>query len=426
MEDNNRPTSEFENLVKEATGEIPTVNENKVEQPKDDENEIVVIDDDVTVESTQDTVNTPVEVAKEEVNVETEQKEEPKIEVVEETKEEKPIIKTDDISVVDDGSSVVLPQTKDGVESSIPADINTSTPDSQTIGTIKPDKQKSPIAMLILFGGLIAFILFMPSAIDLFNKYFGTDLNIDSLNNTKKEDNPNPDDGKQDLTIYDIKEDTVIKIDKIDFSGFKKENNDGYKISFYVKNNGSTPYKFEKKLYLEYYDDNKTLIGRTYLENVKEVSGGISNTYSISLDNASYNRATKIELIQRTEDDYPSVNLVNNQLTCTNETNNIVYTFDNNSKLTNIKDMYTYIKGDDTIKYNNDLVSYKSKVANLDKMDGITSVLTETDNGFITTTAIDYQYADYSKLSTNTDYYVKETYAKTISFEMNSKGYSCR
>ena len=389
MEDNNKPTSEFENLVKEATGEIPTVN-NDI---KEDTNS--------------------VEVKKEEPSVDD------VVVVDEEVKEDNQVPKLK--------PSIELPQKKDEEKSSIPESVSASSSDSQVLGTIKPDKQKSPLAMLILFGVLIIFIVFMPTAISLFNKYFGTNLNIDSLNNPTKVDTPvKDDDQKQNIKMYNLKEDTVIQLDKIEFGGFKKDNTDGLKISFYIKNTGSLLYKFDKKVYLEYYDDNNTFVGRTYLENVKEITGGITNNYSLTINDAINNAATKVEVVQRTDDDYPAITLQAKQLTCSNDTDSIVYTFDESSRLTNIKDMYTYTKDEDVMKYNNDLISYKSKISKLDSLEGVTAVLTETDTGFMTTTAIDYQYADYSKLSSNTNYYIKDTYAKIISFEMNAKGYTCR
>ncbi len=394
MEDN-KNTSEFEKLVKEATGEIPVVNNEEV---KEDSNQI---NQEVSIKNkTQDVV--------------------------------KPEEKT--IPVIEEAKTIEMPQTKDNNKSSIPANVNTNTSDSQIIGTIKPDKQKSPIAMLVLFGALILFIVFMPTAISLFNKYFGTNLNVDSLNNvqrktddtTTKTNNNNDNNQKQEIKMYDLKEDTVIQIDKIDIGGFKKNNINGYNISFYIKNNGSVLYKFDKKVYLEYYDNSNTFVGRSYLESVKEITGGISNNYNTEITESIFSNATKIEVVQRTDDDYPNVNLTNNLLTCTNQTDNIVYTFDSSSKLINIKDMYTYVKDDDLMKYNNDLITNKTKVSNLDKIDGVSSVLTETDEGFIATTVIDYQYADYSRLPSNSNYYAKDTYAKTISFEMNAKGYTCR
>ena len=396
MEENNKPTSELENVASETTEEVTPVNDQEV------------------IELPEVKVELPAENNTEVAKVKKATK--------------KVSTKTEKIQIVDDSAPVELPQTKEAQETTPAPSVNVSASDSQVIGMVKPDKQKSPIAMLVLFSLLILFIIFMPTAISLFNQYFGTNLNVDSLNNpTKKVDTPVSDDkDKQEIKMYDLSEDTVIKIDKIDFGGFKKDSTDGYVIKFYIKNNGSQLYSFEKKLYLDFYDNTNTFIGRTYIENVKDITGGITNNYTLNINSAIYNGATKVELIQRTEDDYPAVTLEKNLLTCTNTTTSLVYTFNQESKLTAIKDMYTYTKDEDSVKYNSDLLTYKTKASNLDALEGVTAVLTENDNGFISTVAIDYQYADHSKLPTNTSYYAKDTLAKIISFEMNAKGYTCR
>lgn len=296
---------------------------------------------------------------------------------------------------------------------------------AQTIGTVKPDKQKSPIAMIVLFGILLAFMIFMPEVLNYINKTFGTNLQTHSGVNIPEV--VEQEEQTQEITMYDLNDDTVITLDKISFQTFVKSIEDtDYKLSFTIKNSGTQLYSFSKKLYFEFYDNSKTFLGRSYLENVKDITGGVSNHYQVDINNDIYDKATKIELVQRTEDDYPAVELTSNLLTCTNSKYNIVYTFDTNQRLSSIKEMYTYIKPDDIVAYSTDLVSYKAKIDNLDRLDGVTAVLTENETGFITTIAIDYKQADYSQLSSDTKYYQKDTYARIIKFEMSAKGYNCR
>ena len=295
-----------------------------------------------------------------------------------------------------------------------------------TIGTIKPDKQKSPIAMIVLFGALFLFMIFMPEVLNYVNNKFGTNFNSHSGERIEEiyEDNQ---DESQKITMYDFNDKTEIALDKISIQSFSKIiENEEYKLSFTIKNSGTQLYEFKKKLFFEFYDANKTFVGRAYLENISQITGGVTNSYKITINKDIYDNAQKIELVQRTNDDYNQIQLVGNQLTCTNNKYNLVYTFDENQRLTYIKDMYTYTKTDDVVAYTSDLISYKSKINNLDNMDGVTAVLTETDTGFITTIAIDYSQADYSRLSSDTNYYKKDTYARVISFEMNAKGYNCR
>ncbi len=297
---------------------------------------------------------------------------------------------------------------------------------STTIGTVKPDKQKSPIAMIVLFGALLAFMFFMPEAVSFFNETFGTDFNTHT-GVSIEEIYENEEDESQKVVMYDLNDKTEIFIERISFKSFVKSvDEDEYQMSFVMKNTGTQLYNFKKKLYFDFFDENKSFIGRSYLENITQITGGISNNYKVNITKDIYDKAKKIELVQRTDDDYPEVTLVSNTLTCSNDKYNLVYTFDSNSKLTNIKDMYTYEKTSDPVEYSNDLLAYKTKVNNLDKIDGVTAVLTETDTGFMTSILIDYSIADYSKLSTDTNYYRKDTYAKVVSFEMTSKGYTCR
>ncbi len=296
---------------------------------------------------------------------------------------------------------------------------------AQTIGTVKPDKQKSPIAMIVLFGILLAFMIFMPEVLNYVNKTFGTNLQTHS--GVKIPEVVDQEDKPQEITMYDLNDDTVITLDKISFQTFVKSIEDtDYKLSFTIKNSGTQLYSFSKKLYFEFYDNSKTFLGRSYLENVKDVTGGVSNHYQVDINKDIYDKATKIELVQRTDDDYPAVELTSNLLTCTNSKYNIVYSFDTNQRLSSIKDMYTYTKPDDIVAYSTDLVSYKAKIDNLDRLDGVTAVLAENETGFITTIAIDYKQADYSQLSSDTKYYQKDTYARIIKFEMSAKGYNCR
>lgn len=300
--------------------------------------------------------------------------------------------------------------------------------DATTIGTIKPDKQKSPVAMLVLFTILLVFVLFMPTIINTVNSLLGTNLEshsgvvVDNSNTNEQEEEQT----KEETKMYNLAYDTVINYDKLEFSNFTKSYTDKYYLSFSIKNSNTTLYTFDNKLYFDFYDETNTFISRVYLETIKQITSGVTNNYNIEITQDIYSKATKFEIIERSEDDYPEVTITNNQLTCTKDNSNLVYTFNENKRLTYLRDMYTYIKGDDAFKYTSDIIAYKSKISNLDAQDGVTAVLTETDSGFITTIAVDYASADYSKLSSDTNYYVKETLAKVISFEMNSKGYNCR
>lgn len=299
-----------------------------------------------------------------------------------------------------------------------------------TIGKIKPDKQKSPLAMIILFGILVIFIIFMPQIIELANKYLGTNLNantgviIENTNNTSN--NTTNTVSNNENVLYSLTDDLSIKMDDLQFMNFKKvKENNKYTLTFDIKNNGSSSYKFTKKLYLEFYNSNSTFISRTLLDYSDSISSSATVNVSANITSEDYETGYKLALILRSDDDYPNVTLSNNLLTCSNDNDKILYYF-LDSKLIKINETLTYVKGSDAILYNNDLMNYKQTVSKLDALDGVESALTETENGFIISLIIDYNTATYSALSYKTNIYDKNTLASVISFEMGAKYYSCK
>jgi hypothetical protein len=301
--------------------------------------------------------------------------------------------------------------------------------DNKTIGTLKPDKQKSPVSMIILFTILILFIAFMPQIITLTNTLLGTNLNANNGVNTNNTSTPttttdmNKTETTTDVTnnYYDINDTTTITIDNLKISSMKKNNDN---LSFTILNTNSTNYSFTKKLFFEFYDNNNTFISRSILDYSDAINSNATINASVYLGNDAYNKATKVELVLRSIDDYPSVSLTSDTLVCKNNTNTITYTF-KDSKLNKILDVFTYTKSGDTTEYNNQVLTYKSKISKMDALTGVDAVLTENTTGFITSTSIDYSSASYKDLTTKTNYYDSNTQGKVVSFEMDAKGFTC-
>ena len=308
---------------------------------------------------------------------------------------------------------------------------------STTIGTIKPDKQKSPVTMLVLFVLLLGFLMFMPQAVSFINDHFGTVLSVfeggdeiqSSTSDSGSNNNGNGETGNQGeklhTDLYDLVATTKIPFDKLEFTGFTKTDTDGNKISFTIRNTGMAPYTTIKKLFLDYYNDSNTFIGRSYIESFKEISGGATSEFNVDVDNNIYQKATKLEVVLKSEDEYDEVTLNNNTLTCVKGGQTLTYGFTDN-KLDALKDVYVYTKTGDNVKYNLDLITAKSKNDNLDLIPGVTGVFTENENGYVSSVTVNYSVVDYSQISSDTNYYIKGTDPKVISFEMNAKGYTCR
>lgn len=342
---------------------------------------------------------------------------------------------------VDLGNAPVVEEEPKEVEEVDDSNIPSFNDTAQTIGTIKPDKQKSPLAMVVLFSILILFILFMPEAIKKFNEYFGTDLvvqdgiyiqddDINSNDNNTNKTNTDTNNSNSNtnttnnLKVSKIDDSLSITIDSIVLSNFKKgEENNQYYIDLTIKNNKTTTYTFVKKLYLDFYNDNDVFIDRVLL-NVNTIEASSSVTVRGYITNEIYSTGTKVSAVLRGEDDYPSVTLASNILNCTKEARTLKYTFASN-KLIKIEDTNKYIKSSDLTEYTTMLMNRKNTISSMDAVDGVTAVLTEDETGYMTSIIIDYNTAIYSNLVSKVDYYDKDTNAKVISFELQAKGYIC-
>ena len=295
-----------------------------------------------------------------------------------------------------------------------------------TIGELKPDKQKSPLLMIVLFGLLFAFIIFMPEAISLVNKYLGTNLNTNNGvdfsstdTNDKKDDN-----NTIDNRIYTISSSLSIKLGDITLSNFTKtQSDDKYIISFTIKNTSTTAYSFAKKLYLDFYNSTDTFIERRLVETESIASSSTINA-STEISKETYDNGLKVEGTLRDQDDYPQVSIASNELKCVKGNQTIKYTF-KNDKLISINDSTKYFKTSDIESYSTELINKKMEINKLDNINGVTAVLTEDETGYLTTININYETAQYSELTYKNKYYDKDTLSKIIDFELKSSGYSC-
>ena len=310
---------------------------------------------------------------------------------------------------------------------------------AQTIGKIKPDKQKSPIAMLILFGILIAFILYMPEAVRLISEYmpdqvqkieelFGIDETM--LNGVNSdiyggEDEPKEEENNTNtLKLLDLTNTLEIKLNDLSITNLNKTvNNGNYYINFNIKNNKTTAYTFSKKLYLDFYNSKDVFINRSLVDITSIDPSSTVESYAL-ISKDVYDNGTKIIAVLRNGDDYPSVTIQDNMLTCKNDTRTIIYGFKDN-KLISINDTQTNQKIADLSTYASVLTEKKKEIGEMDAIPGVTAVLTEDETGYVTTISLNYTTAEYSKLTYKEDYYDKDTKPKVISFELVSKGYTC-
>ena len=307
--------------------------------------------------------------------------------------------------------------------------------EEKSIGTLKKDTQKSPVAMLILFGILIAVIYFIP----IVTPYFSDILDKLGISNNSEIYDGIPDtdttkdntDGTKDNTpkepvekkTYTLAATETATLDKIEYTAFQKEQDGAYYyINYTITNKSTSTYSFTThKIFLEFYDDAKTYLGSA-LVNTPSLNAN-STVFIKSLVNQSiYTSATTFQIVEKQADEYPDANLINNTLTCTLNNRVLTYTFYNN-KLTKIVDADTY--SDTSTNYTNTYIDAQTKVNTLNRVTGVNAVFVPETNKFTTNITIDYNIVNSDLTTNDTLYYVKDTSANTIKYELDALGYTC-
>lgn len=311
----------------------------------------------------------------------------------------------------------------------------------KTVGTMKKDTQKSPVAMLILFACLIIGIFLIPYITPYLNnvlKIFGIDDNSsiygdgkydDSSNTNTKDNDINKDNNSNNdtkvTTYYDILDTTSITFNKLTITNLTKtEENGNFYLNYKITNNDTASYNFkEHKIYFDLYNDSKTYIGRVLID-TDTLNSKEEITLKSILNNNEYRAATKLEVLERTTADYQSITLKNNKLTCTGNNHSTIYTFTSN-KLTGIDDTYnyTFIVNDEA--YASYALNVQNTVNDLNKITGISAGFVNTQTGFTKTTKINYSETSENLTKYDRIYYEKDIAASTVKYELESIGYKC-
>lgn len=306
--------------------------------------------------------------------------------------------------------------------------------EEKSIGTLKKDTQKSPVAMLILFGILIAVIYFIP----IVTPYFSDILDKLGISNnseiydgipdtdTTKDNTDTKDNTQKDTTekkTYTLAATETATLDKIEYTAFQKEQDGAYYyINYTITNKSTSTYSFTThKIFLEFYDDAKTYLGSA-LVNTPSLNANSTVSVKSLVNQSIYTSATTFQIVEKQADEYPDANLINNTLTCTLNNRVLSYTFYNN-KLTKIVDTDTY--SDTSTNYTNTYIDAQTKVNTLNRVTGVNAIFVPETNKFTTNITIDYNIVNSNLTANDTLYYVKDTSANTIKYELDALGYTC-
>ena len=329
---------------------------------------------------------------------------------------------------IDNSSSLPEEQLTNDNTSNIQIDNNLKINPDIKIGELKPVK-RSVLPVIIIFVVIIGCCFGLPYLYDAVNSYFNSSNNSNIPNNPTNnhddnEDEPNDEEENiepEEFKLVMLSPETEIKYQNLTFNNLSlvTENDINY-INYTIINNSPSNIDINN-LYIELYNDDKTLLGRALIENQNIAVGNNVNLKS-EITSDVKNNTTQILIIEKDEQDFPTIELTNNTLTCTKGINQIIYTFLNN-KLTNINDIYNYVTTDSN-NYESDSLEYKNKLNSYLTYGGTTSFV-ENPSGFTASINLNLKDIDEEAINTNHNYYKYETNANKIKFQQESKAFIC-
>ncbi len=284
---------------------------------------------------------------------------------------------------------------------------------------------QNPIFVLFFFAFLLGFIFFLPTIVKYIqgeNEKPDYSLNAGTDSSEEKENIDT-----KELTYYDFGPSLTVSLkDGIKMHSFKLVDN---VLHFTITNNGTNKFYFSKHNYfLEIYTDEKTLLERIIL--AKEgISKEESLNFSYDIQSSTATNMKKLVFVEKEITDYPNISLTTNEmneetLTCNNNYETITYKF-KDAKLTSINDVVNYVRNVNDTNYESTLSLWKTRSTTYSNTSGVTSTFIDSGNGFVVSTVLDVEKVKVSNLE-NDNYYVYETLAKVINFEMEARGFSCQ
>ena len=285
-------------------------------------------------------------------------------------------------------------------------------------------KKKNNLGRVLLIFIAFALVVYYINDISVFfNNLLGRETASTISGQNKDDDEPeknpteNPDDPQNETQYYIFNSELEIDFEGLKLNNFKLSSN---VLSFDVTNNSSSTINLsDKKIFLETYTENKTLLERLKVD-FNSINGSGKVTINVDIKNAFY----YLMFVEKSVNDYPNFDLGNTtaNLTCRKGIDTIVYSFNNNSLL---KISHNVSNNNvNAADYQNKLSEMQTKVDNYNSMPGFTAIFNATAIGYTANVTIDLEKAKLNNIQ-EPYYYAYEEHPKVVNFEMETYGFNC-
>ena len=308
--------------------------------------------------------------------------------------------------------------------------------EEKVIFNIAEEKEGNPLVVLAFFVILIGFVFFLEPIYNYVSKFVNPEpVQVDPGNNPQPEQPTNPvDKPEEEEKFYELNT-NIIPFDEFkiyNLTTIKDEDGNDY-ISYTLTNDSDKDYNFDKKYYIEFYNEkNDNPLSRALIHSYNTVSANskIDLTMPITIETAKNVKRVKIKEINTSK--YPAIKMLNTEgdyevLTCKYLNTEMNYYFfrDQLTKATE-----KYIVDDTSLSFDklSTLYDQQNNLINKYKQIGIDATITKhPDNTFSSITNIDYKIVQPIEISSLNQYrfFSDGWKSKIVAYEMRAMGYTC-
>ena len=276
--------------------------------------------------------------------------------------------------------------------------------------------------VIFIFIAFILVVYFIDDISLFFNSILGKETapTIENNANNTDKNNQNEPTEEPEIEYYSYSDDLKINFNGLSIDDFKTGNN---MLTFDVNNLSQEEIDVaNKKIFLETYDENKTLLDRFKLD-INSVANNSKITLALNITK-EFNYLT---IMEKSIDDYPALTLNNNEngestIVCTKDNETITYTF-KEASLIKINDKI--VDNDiNNANYSTNMNNYQNKVNGYKTIEGIDANFISSLTGYTADINIDLAKTDLNKVNEKYYYAYHET-AKVINYEMPTYGFTC-
>jgi len=299
---------------------------------------------------------------------------------------------------------------------------------STTIGMFE-SRKKSSLGTFFVLTIFVLVIIFLPQISDFIKNYLhkeSTPSIIDNNNSTPNNIIDNNTENNDDDYFYEYIENLQIINDDITVDNFNIDLTN-LLITYRVTNNKASIDIETLNYYLEIYNQEKTLLERIKLASTSSLSNNESITITHHISSDAALNIGYLALIKKTILDYPEVNLNidadgQSTLTCVYNNEVVSYQF-TDYKLTSLTSEINHTTSEED--YLTELFNNQNLVSSYNSHTGITSLISESANGYNITTNVNLSEVARTYIF-NADTFKLNTEPKVVKFEMEAQGFKCR